>query len=106
MISVAIIPQLRCAFPAAGGGPLKLEEVMSVPAIIVTIILVISAVLLIGIVLLQSGKSEGLSGALVGSSSDSFLGRNKSHTWDAKIARATKWIAAVFLVCTFVLNLL
>ncbi len=79
---------------------------MSIPAIIVTIILVISAVLLIGIVLLQSGKSEGLSGALVGSSSESFLGKNKSRTWDAKISRATKWIAAVFLICTFVLNLL
>lgn len=80
---------------------------MSVPATIITIILVISAVLLIAIVLLQSGKSEGLSGALVGSSSsDSFLNRNKSHTWDAKISRATKWIAAVFIICAFVLNLL
>ena len=35
---------------------------MSVPAILVTIVLIISAVLLILAVLVQSGKSEGLSG--------------------------------------------
>ena len=79
---------------------------MNTVAIIVTIIQVIAAVLLTVVVLLQSGKSEGLSGALVGSSSESFMGRNKSHSWDAKIARATKWIAAVFIVLTFVLSLL
>ena len=49
---------------------------MSVPAIITTVILVISAVLLIIAVLLQSGKSEGLSGALVGSATESFMGKN------------------------------
>ena len=79
---------------------------MSVPAIITTVILVISSVLLIFVVLLQSGKSEGLSGALVGSATESFMGKNKSHTWDAKIARATKWIATVFILSAFVLNLL
>lgn len=78
---------------------------MSVPAIITTVILVISAVLLIIAVLLQSGKSEGLSGALVGSATESFMGKNKSHTWDAKIARATKWIATIFILSAFVLNL-
>ena len=80
---------------------------MSVPAILVTIVLMISAVLLILAVLVQSGKSEGLSGTLVGSSAaESFLGQNRSHTWDAKIARATKWLAGIFVVCAFLLNLL
>jgi len=71
----------------------------------ITIIQVISAVLLTLIVLFQSGKSEGLSGAIAGASG-SFLGKNKSHTWDAKMARATKWIAAVFILLTFALSLL
>ena len=79
---------------------------MSVPAIITTVILVISSILLIIVVLLQSGKSEGLSGTLVGSATESFMGKNKSHTWDAKMARATKWIATVFILAAFVLNLL
>ncbi len=73
--------------------------------IAITIIQVISAILLTGIVLLQTGKSEGLSGAIAGASG-SFLGKNKSHTWDAKIARATKWVAAVFILLTFVLSLI
>ena len=80
---------------------------MSVPAILVTIVLIISAVLLILAVLVQSGKSEGLSGTLVGSSAaESFLGQNRSHTWDAKIARATKRLSAFFAVVASVLILL
>ena len=71
----------------------------------ITVVQVIAALILIFMVLLQSGKSEGLSGAIAGSS-ESFLGKNKSHTWDAKVAKATKWIAAVFIILTFVLCLL
>lgn len=82
-----------------------LEEVMNAAVTVVTVIQVIAAIILIFIVLLQSGKSEGLSGAIAGSS-ESFMGRNKSHTWDAKIAKATKWVAAVFIILTFVLCLL
>ena len=71
----------------------------------ITVVQVIAALILIFMVLLQSGKSEGLSGAFAGSS-ESFLGKNKSHTWDAKVAKATKWVAAVFIILTFVLCLL
>ena len=78
---------------------------MSPVVITVTVIQVIAAVILVFFVLLQSDKSEGLSGAIAGSS-ESFISRNKSHTWDAKIAKATKWVAAVFIILTFVLSLL
>ncbi len=71
----------------------------------VTIIQVISALALTLIVLFQSGKSEGLSGAIAGSGG-SFLSKGKSSTWDAKISRATKWVAAVFIILTFVLSLI
>ena len=53
---------------------------------------------------LQSGKSAGLSSALAGSD-NSFMGKNKSKALDAKLASATKWIGAAFLILTFVLNL-
>lgn len=53
-------------------------------------------------VLFQSGKSEGLSGA-IGGVADSFLAKNKARTIDAKLARATKWFGAVFLVLTMAL---
>ena len=76
---------------------------MEVLHLILTIIQVLAAVGLVAIVL-QSGKSAGLSGAIAGSS-ESFMSKNKSSTLDAKMAKFTKWIAVVFLVLTFVLNL-
>ena len=57
------------------------------------------------IVLFQSGKSAGLSGA-IGGVADSFLSRNKAKTLDAKLARATKWVGAIFLILTLVLLIL
>ena len=73
--------------------------------IFVTILQLLAALILIAIVLFQSGKSQGLSGA-IGGVADSFLARNKAKTWDAKLARATKWVGAVFLVLTMVLLIL
>ena len=70
---------------------------------IITIIQLISCVVIVTIVLLQSGKSAGLSGALAGNS-ESFLLRNKSKSLDARLAKMTKWVAAVFVVLTLVLN--
>ena len=61
--------------------------------------------LLVVVVMFQSGKTSGLSGALSGSS-DTFLSKNKSKTFDARLARATKWIAGVFVILTVVLNLM
>ena len=71
----------------------------------ITIIQLLCGVLLTVVVLFQSGKSAGLSGA-IGGGSETFLGKGKSKTLDAKLASATKWIAGVFVLLTFVLNLL
>ena len=71
----------------------------------VTILQLICGLLVIAVVLMQSGKSAGLSGA-IGGVADSFLARNKARTWDAKLARATKWIGAVFLILTLILLIL
>ncbi|MGN0979415.1 MAG: preprotein translocase subunit SecG [Candidatus Avoscillospira sp.] len=77
---------------------------MEVLHIILTVIQCIAAVGLVVIVMVQSGKSAGLSGAIAGSS-EGFMSKNKGSTLDAKLAKLTKWVAAVFLVLTFVLNL-
>jgi len=53
----------------------------------------------------QSGKSAGLSGAIAGGA-DPFLSKNKAKTWDAKLAKLTKWVAIGFVVITFVMCLL
>lgn len=68
----------------------------------VTVIQVLCGLFLIAVVLLQSGKSAGLSGAIAGGA-DTFLSKNKAKTMDAKLARATKWFGAAFLILTLVL---
>ena len=71
----------------------------------VTILQLLCGLIVIGIVLFQSGKSAGLSGA-IGGVADSFMAKNKAKTIDAKLARATKWFGAVFLVLTLILLIL
>ena len=73
--------------------------------LILTIIQVLLAVSLVVIVMIQSSKNQGLSGAIAGGSGDSFLSRNKSKTLEAKLALATRWVGGVFLLLTLILNL-
>ncbi|NCB50893.1 MAG: preprotein translocase subunit SecG [Clostridia bacterium] len=70
-----------------------------------TILQLLSGVSVTVIVLMQSGKSAGLSGAIAGGA-DTFLSKGKAKTFDAKLAKATKWIALVFVVLTLALNLI
>ena len=70
-----------------------------------TIILVLLDLFLIAVVLLQSGKSAGLSGAIAGGA-DTFLSKNKAKTVDAKLARWTKYVAIAFLILTLIVCLL
>ena len=55
------------------------------------------------VIMFQSGKEAGLSGALAGNT-DSYLSKN-GGTLDKKLAASTKWIAAVWLVLTLLLSL-
>ena len=72
--------------------------------IVFTVIQVILAIFLIAVVLLQEGKTAGLSGAISGGA-DTFLSKNKAKSWDAKLARWTKWVAIAFVVLTLVISL-
>ena len=74
---------------------------MDTLTLIVTILQLLCGVAIILVVLFQSGKSAGLSGA-IGGVADSFLTRNKAKTWDAKLARATKRVGALFLIPTLI----
>lgn len=71
--------------------------------IFVTIMQLLLGLALTVMILFQSGKSEGLSGA-IGGIADSYMAKSKAKSLDAKLARATKWVAAVFIVLTLVLN--
>ena len=68
----------------------------------ITILQLLCGLAISAAVLVQSGKSAGLSGA-IGGVADSFLAKNKAKSLDAKLARATKWLGAAFLVLTLIL---
>ncbi len=72
--------------------------------IAITILQLLTCLFLIAVVLLQSGKRSGLSGAIAGGA-ETFLSKNKARSLDAKLAKATKWVAAAFAVLTIVLNI-
>lgn len=78
---------------------------MTTPQLILSIIYFILSLALIAVVMLQSGKSAGLSGAIAGGA-DTFLSKNKAKSADARLARMTKWVAIVFMILTLVLCLL
>jgi len=69
-----------------------------------SIIFAIACVILILAILFQSGKSSGLTGALTGGS-DTFLSKNKARSFDARLAKATKWIAIAFMVLALALTI-
>ena len=75
---------------------------MKVMAIIVSIILFIVCLALAAIVLMQQGKSAGLSGAISGAA-ESYFGRNKTRTMEVKLERITKILAGVYIVLCLVL---
>ena len=71
--------------------------------IAITVVQLLAALVLILIILFQSGKSQGLSGA-IGGIADSYMSKGQARTIDAKLAKATKWVGAVFIVLTLVLD--
>ena len=78
---------------------------MEVVKIILTVLEVIASIGLIVVVLLQSGKEAGLSGALAGNS-DSYMNKSKMGGLDKMLAKATKWIALAWIVLTLLLSLI
>ena len=78
---------------------------MSVLTIILTVFQLLSGLAVTVVVLMQSGKRAGLSGAISGGA-ETFLSKGKAKTWDAKLAKATKWFALAFVLLTLLLNLI
>ena len=60
--------------------------------------LIVVSVLITVLVLMQKSNDDGLSGAIVGGSADTFYGKNKGRTKEAKLAKMTKYLAIVFFV--------
>ena len=77
---------------------------MEAVKIILLVLEVIASVLLVAVVLLQSGKEAGL-GAIAGNS-NSYMNKSKMGGLDKKLASATKWIALAWILLTLALTLI
>ncbi len=71
--------------------------------VILTIVFIIVCLALIGIVLLQEGKSAGL-GAIAGAA-ESYWGKNKGRSMEGTMVKITKYLVVAFLVIAAVLNI-
>jgi len=72
---------------------------------VLTVIQLITCLFVTVVVLLQSGKRSGLSGAIAGGA-ETFMSKTKAKTWDARLAKMTKWVALLFVLLTLSLNLI
>ena len=72
-----------------------------------TVLIILQAlcsIAVIAVIMFQSGKEAGLSGALAGNT-DSYLSKNGGNL-DKKLAASTKYVAGVWLVLTLILSLI
>ncbi|AKM20305.1 hypothetical protein AVP43_01112 [Geobacillus stearothermophilus] len=96
-----MLRQARQLPPTAIYGIVKLLqcrslEVSSMHALLVTLLVIVS-IALIAVVLLQSGRSAGLSGAITGGAEQLF-GKQKARGLDAVFQRVTVVLAVLFFV--------
>ena len=68
---------------------------------IVTVLLVITALILIATVLLQPGESNAIAGG-----AETFFGKNKAKSMEGKLALATKVSAGVFIICALIVAMI
>jgi preprotein translocase subunit SecG len=71
----------------------------SILSVLLSIVSIVSAFLLIGIILIQQSKSGGGLGAVSGGMTESMFGASAGNV----LTKATTWIAAVFLLSTLFL---
>lgn len=72
---------------------------------IITVLFVVACLILIGSILLQSGKSAGLSGS-IGGGAEQIWGKQKAQGMDQLLDKATKVAAIAFIICALALVVL
>ena len=78
---------------------------MSALEYIVGAVVILVSLAIIFIVLFQQGRRAGINGVISGGA-DTFLSKTKARTWDAKLARMTKYFAIAFFVLAIVANII
>ncbi|MCM1363907.1 MAG: preprotein translocase subunit SecG [Faecalibacterium sp.] len=72
---------------------------------VLSIVTILLSIIIIALVMLQESKQQGLSGAISGAA-DTFFGKNKGRTMEAKLAKFTKIAGVVFFIIALVSSLL
>lgn len=75
---------------------------MGVLTIIVNILYILICLVIIAVVLLQAGRSAGMSGAIAGGA-ETFFGKNKGRAYEALLSKYTGWVAVLFIIISVVL---
>lgn len=78
---------------------------MSALEYIVGAVVILVSLAIIFIVLFQQGRRAGINGVISGGA-DTFLSKTKARTWDARLARMTKYFAIAFFVLAIVANII
>lgn len=71
--------------------------------IILGCIQIVICLILIAVIMLQSGKAAGLSGSIAGGA-ETFFGKNKARTMEGRLEKWTTIVAAGFVVLTLVID--
>lgn len=77
---------------------------MEILRTVLTVLFVLICIVISVIVLLQEGKSAGLSGSISGAA-ESYWGKNKGRSMEGKLEKMTKYLAIAFFVLAVILNL-
>lgn len=78
---------------------------MSAIEIILGALVIIVSLVIIVAILLQPGRRAGINGVISGGA-DTFLSKNKARTFDAFLARWTKYVAIIFFILAIVANVI
>jgi preprotein translocase subunit SecG len=73
--------------------------------IVVNILHIIISIALVAMVLLQSGRSAGISGSIAGGA-ETFFGKNKGRSIDSILEKYTTLVAGIFLATALILTFL
>ncbi len=82
-----------------------MDEVLEIVKIVLIVLEVITSLAMVVVILVQSGKQSGLSGAISGNS-DSYMSKSGKGGLDKVLAKSTKWLALAWVLLTLALALI
>lgn len=67
-------------------------------------VLILASLIMIIVIILQEGNQQGI--GVVSGGADTFFSKNKARSYDAFLAKATKWVAFSFVAIVLALNII